>query len=36
VEYSGVGTDAKITPPAHPQPLADFARELQQILSRRG
>lgn len=36
VEYSDVGAEPKITPPAHPQPLADFARELQQILSRRG
>jgi hypothetical protein len=36
VEYSDVGSETKITPPAHPQPIADFARALQQILSRRG
>jgi hypothetical protein len=36
VEYSGVGGDTRINPPAHAQPIADFARALQQILSRRG
>jgi hypothetical protein len=34
VEYSDVGKAVTITPPTNTQPIADFARELQQILSR--
>jgi hypothetical protein len=35
VEYTDVGKETKITPPANPQPIADFAREVQRILSKR-
>ncbi len=35
VEYTDVGRETKISPPANPQPLADFAREVQRILSKR-
>ena len=35
VEYTDVGKETTITPPANPQPLSDFAREIQRILSKR-
>jgi hypothetical protein len=35
VEYTDVGKETTITPPANPQPLSDFAREVQRILSKR-
>jgi hypothetical protein len=35
VEYSDVGKPVTIAPPANTQPIADFARELQRILSKR-
>jgi hypothetical protein len=36
VEYSDVGKPVTITPPTDPQPIGDFARELQRILAKRG
>lgn len=35
VEYTDVGKETTITPPANPQPLSDFAREIQRIISKR-
>jgi hypothetical protein len=35
IEYTGVGKPVTITPPTDTQPIADFARELQRILSKR-
>ena len=35
VEYGDVGKAVAITPRADTQPIADFARELQRILSER-
>jgi hypothetical protein len=34
VDYTKVGEDATITPPKNPQPLSDFAQQVQQILSK--
>ena len=36
VEYTDVGKPVTITPPTDTQPIGDFARELQRILSQRG
>jgi hypothetical protein len=36
VEYTNVGEKTTITPPTKTQPLSDFARQVQQILSKRG
>ena len=36
LEYTDVGGETTITPPADAQPIADFARELERILARRG
>jgi hypothetical protein len=36
IEYTDVGKPVTITPPAKTQPIADFARELQRILAKRG
>ena len=36
LEYSDVNKPVTITPPTDTQPIGDFARELQQILARRG
>ena len=33
VDYTEVGEDTTITPPKNPQPLSDFAQQVQQILS---
>lgn len=35
VDYTKVGEDTTITPPKNPQPLSDFAQQVQQILSKR-
>jgi len=35
VDYTNVGEDTTITPPKNPQPLSDFAQQVQQILSKR-
>jgi hypothetical protein len=35
IDYTDVGKDVTITPPTDTQPIADFARELQRILSKR-
>jgi hypothetical protein len=36
VNYTAVGKTTTITPPAKTQPMADFAREVQRILAKRG
>jgi hypothetical protein len=36
LEYTDVGKATTITPPTDTQPIADFARELQRILARKG
>jgi hypothetical protein len=36
VDYTKVGEDTTITPPKNPQPLSDFAQQVQEILSKRG
>jgi hypothetical protein len=36
VEYSAVGKPVTITPPANTKPIADFARELQRVLAKKG
>lgn len=36
IEYTAVGKAVTITPPTNTQPIADFTRELQRILAKRG
>jgi len=33
VEYTRVGAETTISPPAEPQPLSDFVAQVQQILA---
>ena len=35
VDYTAVGEKTTITPPTNTQPLSDFARQVQKILSQR-
>jgi hypothetical protein len=36
IAYTGVGKPVTITPPTNTQPIADFARELQRVLAKKG
>jgi hypothetical protein len=36
IEYTGVGKPVTITAPTNTQPIADFARELQRVLAKKG